>query len=122
MKKTKNNIIIIIMIFIYFIFSKLTSIRICPIYNIFSIPCPTCGLTRAYFALLEGDIITSLNYNILAIPIATIFILYLIFCFKDDINSTDKVGMFFRKNYIWIILITAVVFVINWRINIYRGI
>lgn len=27
----------------------------CPLYNIVGIPCPSCGMTRAFFSLLHGD-------------------------------------------------------------------
>lgn len=32
---------------------------ICIFYNIYHIPCPACGTTRAYISLLKGDLISS---------------------------------------------------------------
>jgi len=122
MKKTKINLIIIIVVGIYLIFVKITNIRICLIYNIFHIPCPSCGLTRAYYALLEGDIISSLKYNILAIPIAIVFLLYFVFCLKDDINKTNKVEEFFKKYKFIIIFVTVILVIANWCINLQRNI
>lgn len=37
----------------------------CQIYSIFNIYCPSCGNTRSITALLKGDILTSLSYNII---------------------------------------------------------
>ena len=37
----------------------------CPIYSVFNIYCPACGNTRSVTALLKGDILTSLRYNII---------------------------------------------------------
>lgn len=43
----------------------------CPIYRIFGICCPFCGMTRAHFAALRLDFSTALYYNpvfFLALP------------------------------------------------------
>lgn len=37
----------------------------CLIYSLFNIYCPACGNTRSVTALLKGDILTSLRYNII---------------------------------------------------------
>lgn len=34
-----------------------------------SIPCPTCGITRAVISLLSGDLKSSLAYNPMALPV-----------------------------------------------------
>ena len=35
----------------------------CPLHDIFKIYCPTCGMTRALYSLLNGNIPASLRYN-----------------------------------------------------------
>jgi hypothetical protein len=41
----------------------LLGISICPIYNIVGIPCPSCGMTRAWTSALRGDVKTALFYH-----------------------------------------------------------
>ncbi len=45
----------------------------CPLFKIFGITCPTCGVTRAWIFLLRGSIIQSLKINPLYIPLTILF-------------------------------------------------
>ena len=53
----------------------LSKIITCPFKNIFHIPCPFCGMTRAYKAFLKLDFKKAMHYNILFLPIVIIFII-----------------------------------------------
>lgn len=46
----------------------------CKIYSVFNIYCPSCGNTRSVTALLKGDILSSLSYNITP-PLLLLFII-----------------------------------------------
>lgn len=50
----------------------------CPIYRFLGIPCPSCGMTRAFFCLLNRDIggAFSMNPLIFTLPIFLVFLLY----------------------------------------------
>ena len=43
----------------------------CPILALTGIPCPGCGMTRAYLSLLQGDVAAAFSYNAMfwAVPL-----------------------------------------------------
>lgn len=49
---------------------------ICPLYQLTGLACPGCGLTRGFHALFHGDILGTLDYNLL-IPLYAVFFGYL---------------------------------------------
>lgn len=54
----------------------------CPFKAMFSIPCPGCGMTRALFALLQGNLTLSLHWHALLIPSLIFLAIYLFLWFK----------------------------------------
>ena len=58
--------IIILLIYINLdsIFHYLSQLPICPFYSLFDLYCPACGNTRSVKALTNGDILSSLRYNV----------------------------------------------------------
>ena len=45
----------------------------CIFYRITSYQCPACNMTRALLSLVKGDINAYMNYNIMALPVASVF-------------------------------------------------
>ena len=60
----------------------------CPFRNMIGIPCPGCGMSRAWFAALRLDFITAFRYHPMfwSVPVV------MGYCFFD--------GRLFRKNWI----------------------
>ena len=112
----KDFIILFLITGIAFILSLL-SIRICPFFNIFKIPCPGCGLTRSFKYLLKGQIITSLNYNILGIIIPIIILIYLIFII---FGKKKKIDYFIKKHQKVFIILAIILTAITWILNLHN--
>jgi len=81
----------------------------CPILRFFQIPCPTCGVTRALFALLRLDIESYLQFHPLALfLVGSVWLLF----HKD---------LFKRKWIIYLfITVTLVLNTILYVIKMYR--
>lgn len=48
------------------------AVNLCLFKNITTLPCPTCGCTRAALALLQGDILLAIRFNPLVMACAAI--------------------------------------------------
>jgi len=77
----KNNTYIIILILAIITLSFL-GIYKCPIKYLFGIPCPTCGMTRAFYSIFSLDIKKAFYYHALW-PIVIIgIIVFILYKFK----------------------------------------
>ncbi|MBQ9024100.1 MAG: DUF2752 domain-containing protein [Bacilli bacterium] len=118
---------ILITIYLIFFISLITVLIFtnkipCFIKYIFNIPCPFCGLTRAFKELFKLNIPKALYYNILSIPLLACFIYFWILLIKDiikkDSNSINKLINIFNKYWILIVILI----IVAWILNIIHGI
>ena len=116
----KYNKLLIISFFLGTIFSIIVIKYVdigCIFKNLLNIPCPGCGLTRAFRALFKGDFINALYYNYLVyiLVIGYLYGLYLII--KDLINKSNSLFNFCKlittKYYLLIILLLIISEVLN---------
>ena len=53
---------------------------VCPLFKMTGLACPGCGMTRGMHALLHGDVLTALDYNLI-LPAVLFFFGYLFVSF-----------------------------------------
>ena len=91
---------------VFYLFTVITGSRsLCFIYNLYGIPCPGCGLTRAYLQFFKGDVASAFYCHPLLLLPAIILI---IFIFKDH-GIFKKI--YWSKSF-WIF--TVALFIIIW--------
>jgi len=119
---TKKKKILILLSYLGLILIFLLCIKYnipCIFKTILNIPCPSCGMTRAFKSILSLKFIEATNYNILSIPLFIIIIIIFITTIIDIIfskNHIDKLINNIIKHYHIILLLLF----INWIINIYK--
>jgi hypothetical protein len=47
---------------------------LCPLHGLLGLPCPACGLTRAFCALTHGNVPEALRQNALSLPVFGLFL------------------------------------------------
>lgn len=118
-----KNLFILFLILSFYIILFLFNFRYeCIFKKTFCIPCPSCGMTRAWISIKNFDIIESFKYNILTLPIFIFSIISLLVLISDIILKKNRfinmVKYILNKYYILIIMFITLSFIIN----IYRGI
>lgn len=77
----------------------------CLVERFIGIPCPSCGMTRAMFAFLNGDFKASLQYNPMLLSLPVLIIMFL---FEDKL---------FHGKFRTISIITLVIIVLGFLVN-----
>lgn len=74
-------------------------------------------MTRAFYSLLELDILSAIRYNILAIPLFLVLVISIIYLILEIIfNKNVYIKEFYRQIYLntdFIVLILIITMVIN---------
>ena len=113
----ENKIILLYMILLVFGILVVFILNIkCPIKLITNIPCPGCGLTRGFKALLNLDIISAIKYNVLTPFIFIFFLISTILIIIDLITKNNHLEKFLyklSKHYKILISFVAISYIIN---------
>ena len=109
MKGIKSNRLYLLSFFLLYFAVAYTVMYYCGITCVFieflGIPCPGCGMTRAFLSLLTLDFYQAVKYNVLIFFMPYIFMY--IFCdFKHKAHNAVLLGI-------------AVVAMVNWIIKIF---
>lgn len=92
---------------------------VCPLYRFTGFACSGCGMTRAFHALLHGDILGALRFN-LFMPVMLLFLSYIflslfIYAIKGRAPSVNIVP----QRYLWVLFTLMLVFGVLRNIPIY---
>lgn len=96
---------------------------ICVWKNIFGIACPGCGLSRGVSAIMRGHFQQALQYNYLSYPLF-VMLLIAFFCILYDLVTGKNFFYDWIHKIHWhwsMFFIVLVIVLINWMLNIYRG-
>lgn len=120
----KENFKIFVFVLLVILIINFLNIRVCVFYNIFGIPCPACGMTRAFNRIFMLKFKESFDYNLLGVPLFIIINSYLIINFYSIIKNTDQINIyfedFFQKYRTALIIVSAVIVMLNWIRNLYN--
>ena len=93
----KENFKIFVFVLLVILIINFLNIRVCVFYNIFGIPCPACGMTRAFNRIFMLKVKESFDYNLLGVPLFIIINSYLIINFYSIIKNTDQINIYFKN-------------------------
>ena len=118
---TKFNKILIYSFFLGTIFSlfliKYINIG-CLFKNVFSVPCPGCGLTRALISLFKLKFVDAFYYNFLIYPIVIIYFYCLYLIIIDCYYKSNRLIEFYNKFIIRHYKIIIILLIVSEFVNI----
>ncbi len=80
----------------------------CYFYRLFHLYCPACGNTRSVISLLQGDLLSSLRFNI--VPLILCFLIFLSYVELVTYSFNHQIRLLPRKLSFYLILIAILIF------------
>ena len=105
-------------------FFLVPKLYVCPFKVILGIPCPGCGLTRAFKCIMRLKFLEALKYHLLSWPIFILVVgsfIGVLICILLDKNYFENINNKIKLTKIQYVLLFTVV-LIAWGMNIIRGI
>ena len=116
--------VVIISLATVMFFFLVQKLYICPFKIIFNIPCPGCGLTRAFKCIMRLKFLEALKYHLLSWPIFIMVVgsfIGILICTIMDKNFFEIINNKIKLTRTQYILLFTIV-LIAWIINIVREI
>ncbi len=85
-----KNALLIVCFVLYSLILRILNIS-CPFFEIFGMPCPTCGVTRSLLSLVKFDFEGYRNYN----PFSLFLCISVLIIFNLDLFKKRRLAMFF---------------------------
>ena len=114
----KELLIISLIVLFIVVLSNLFDLRVCLLYNLFHIPCPGCGGTRALELLIQGKVHKSVEYNIIPIIMIILGVFLSVWSLIDYKTKRKTLKTFLEKNKMFLIIISIIFTIVIWIINI----
>jgi len=113
MNRLKSLAILLIAFFCYYLFF-IKKIEIgCIFLKLFSIPCPACGLTRAFKEILNFNFIGALKYNVISIIVFIFISIFLLLNVYILITNKKVQFNITRKHVVITIVLLLISFIVN---------
>jgi len=95
----------------------------CPVKLLFHIPCPGCGMSRAFIAILQLRLVDAFNLNILSIPLFIGLAIVGTLLVLDVALSTDYSDriLYFKLSKVHYVILFGLT-LLSWTMNIIRGV
>lgn len=106
-------LLLVILIAKDFLFQLAGKLPLCPVYTHLHLYCPACGNTRCVKALLNGDLITAIRYNIS--PIVFGFFLLLAYLELATYSFGHHIKLLPRKLHYYIIVLLLLILYVGLR-------
>lgn len=62
---------------------------LCPVHGLIGLPCPSCGLTRAFCRLARLDLFGALSYHALSVPLFAVFLAAPVMCAYEVLRRRE---------------------------------
>ena len=117
-----GGIYILVLLFIY----KPTK-TLCLFKTITTIPCPSCGSTRAIMEIIHGNIYNAFYWNPLGIITFSLMLIIIPWVLYDKKSNKESLYSYYKKveqkiNNLFIAIPLIILVVAIWIWNIYKGI
>jgi len=117
-KKYFLVVVALICLLTFYLFdARLGGFPQCPFYLLTGWYCPGCGSQRAFSALVHGDILHAMRYNILMMMFLPLLLYSAFMHFKY--NGIQKIKLWYSPVFVKLVLITVVSFWIFRNISIF---
>ena len=99
----------------------------CLIKTITGVPCPSCGTTRSIFELLDGHVISSLQWNPMGLIVLLIMVISPFWIIADMLFKKESFLRFYslaekQLQSKWIAIPAIGLVLVNWVWNICKGV
>ncbi|MFQ9514497.1 MAG: DUF2752 domain-containing protein [Eubacterium sp.] len=106
----QKNVPILVIIVVYIIASNLLRGKVCPLRMILGIPCPGCGITRAFLLLSQGKIYEATAMHPFWIPLVVIVAAFLMVRYCVDNQKISKKVIYVLKICAMIVMLLCIVY------------